>query len=182
MEYKLARALYSQSCGYIPRIALLEQSTLKLRNSFSPQIQISRNPRELYGTIAKMCLKFLDQYWLWTDETKKFPIEFHSVLAKYGWLGICMPSEYGGHELGISEAAIMMQTISESGGGMTGASAAHMNIFSLEPVVKFGTGEQKKRFLVPLVKGEERACFGVTEPNTGLDTLRLQSSATRDGD
>jgi alkylation response protein AidB-like acyl-CoA dehydrogenase len=93
-----------------------------------------------------------------------------------------MPSRYGGSDLGISEAAIMMQTIAESGAGMTGASAVHMNIFGLEPVVKFGTEEQKKRFLIPLIKGEERACFGVTEPNTGLDTLRLQSSATRDGE
>lgn len=93
-----------------------------------------------------------------------------------------MPSQYGGSGLGISEAAVMMQTISESGAGMTGSSAVHMNIFGLEPVVKFGSEEQKERFLVPLIKGEEKACFGVTEPNTGLDTLRLQSSATRDGE
>jgi alkylation response protein AidB-like acyl-CoA dehydrogenase len=89
-----------------------------------------------------------------------------------------MPTEYGGSSLGISEAAVMMQTISESGAGMSGASAVHMNIFSLSPVVKFATKHQKQRFLVPLIKGEEKACFGVTEPNTGLDTLRLQSSAT----
>lgn len=54
-----------------------------------------------------------------------------------------------------------------------------MNIFGLEPVVKFGTEEQKQRFLVPLIAGDERACFGVTEPNTGLDTLKLTSTAKR---
>ena len=90
-----------------------------------------------------------------------------------------MPSEYGGSELGISEAAVMMQTISESGAGMAGASSVHMNIFGLEPVVKFGTSEQKKRWLVPLIQGKERSCFGVTEPNTGLDTLKLQSLAQK---
>jgi len=76
----------------------------------------------------------------------------------------------------------MMQTISESGGGMSAASSVHMNIFGLEPVAKFGTDKQKKRFLPPLILGDERACFGVTEPNTGLDTLKLTSLAKRDGD
>ncbi len=132
--------------------------------------------------ISKICTQFTDSYWLETDQTNKFPTELHAALAKDGWLGICMPSQYGGSGLGISEAAVMMQTISESGAGMTGASAVHMNIFGLEPVVKFGNEEQKEKFLVPLIKGKEKACFGVTEPNTGLDTLRLQSSATRVGD
>ena len=93
-----------------------------------------------------------------------------------------MPAEYGGAQLGISEAAVMMQTISESGAGMSGASSVHMNIFGLEPVVKFGNEDQKRRFLPPLIQGRERACFGVTEPNSGLDTLKLASSATRSGD
>ncbi|PVH88898.1 acyl-CoA dehydrogenase [Cadophora sp. DSE1049] len=134
------------------------------------------------SAISKICTRFPDSYWLHTDQTKTFPTELHSALAKDGWLGICIPSQYGGSELGISEAAVMMQTISESGAGMSGSSAVHMNIFGLEPVVKFGSEEQKERFLIPLIQGKERACFGVTEPNTGLDTLRLQSSARRDGE
>jgi alkylation response protein AidB-like acyl-CoA dehydrogenase len=145
-------------------------------------LELTESQRLVRESIAKICSKFPDSYWLDADETKRFPTELHSALAKDGWLGICMPSEYGGSDLGISEAATMMQTISESGAGMTGASSVHMNIFGLEPVVKFGTEKQKERFLVPLIKGEEKACFGVTEPNTGLDTLRLQSEARRDGD
>ncbi|EDN04672.1 predicted protein [Histoplasma mississippiense (nom. inval.)] len=97
-------------------------------------------------------------------------------------VGICMPTEYGGSQLGISEAAVMMQTISESGAGMAGASSVYINIFDLEPVAKFGNAEQKRRFLIPLVQGRERACFGVTEPNTGLDTLKLRSMAMRNGE
>lgn len=143
---------------------------------------LTDSQRTVREAISKICARFPDSYWLNADETKKFPIDLHSALAKDGWLGICMPAEYGGSELGIAEAAIMMQTISESGAGMTGASAVHMNIFGLEPVVKYGSEEQKKRFLVPLIKGEEKTCFGVTEPNTGLDTLKMQSSATKDGD
>ncbi|OQO14231.1 hypothetical protein B0A48_01107 [Cryoendolithus antarcticus] len=132
--------------------------------------------------IAKICLNFPDSYWLNIDNTATWPTEFQQAIAKAGWLGIMMPSQYGGSELGLAEATIMMQTIAESGGGYTASSCVHMNIFGLAPVVKYGSEEQKARFLPPLIEGRERACFAVTEPNTGLDTLKLQSLATRDGD
>lgn len=93
-----------------------------------------------------------------------------------------MPEEYGGGGLGITEAAIMMQTIAQSGAGMTGASAVHMNIFGLNPVVVFGNEAQKRRMLPPLIEGRERACFAVTEPNAGLDTTQLRTRAERRGD
>jgi alkylation response protein AidB-like acyl-CoA dehydrogenase len=143
---------------------------------------LTESQRTVRESIAKICSRFPDSYWLDADESKQFPIEFQQALANDGWLGICLPGEYGGAQLGVSEAAIMMQTISESGAGMAGASSVHMNIFGLEPVVKFGNEEQKKRFLPPLIQGKERACFGVTEPNSGLDTLKLRSTAIRDGD
>lgn len=57
----------------------------------------------------------------------QFPHELHRDLAQAGWLGICLPQKYGGSELGISEAAVMMQTISESGAGLSGASSIHMS-------------------------------------------------------
>jgi acyl-CoA dehydrogenase len=111
-----------------------------------------------------------------------FQWKLHRALAGSGWLGICIPEEYGGAGLGISDAALMMQTISESGAGMSGASAVHMNIFGLSPVVIFGTPEQKQRMLPPLVSGKEKACFAVTEPNTGLNTTQLKTRAERQGD
>jgi acyl-CoA dehydrogenase len=92
-----------------------------------------------------------------------------------------MPEEYGGAGLGITEAALMLQTISASGAGFSGASAVHMNIFGLNPVVVFGTEEQKRRILPPLIAGKEKACFAVTEPNTGLNTTRLKTRAVREG-
>jgi alkylation response protein AidB-like acyl-CoA dehydrogenase len=143
---------------------------------------MTESQRTVREAIARICSKYPDEYWAHKDEIHEFPSDLHLDLARDGWLGICMPHKYGGSELGISEAAVMMQTISESGAGMDGASSVHMNIFGLEPVVKFGTEEQKERWLVPLIKGEERTCFGVTEPNTGLDTLKLQSFAKRNGD
>jgi acyl-CoA dehydrogenase len=132
--------------------------------------------------VARICADFDDDYWLARDHDGRFPAELHQSLARQGWLGICMPVEYGGSGLGITEAAIMMQTISESGAGMTGASSVHMNIFGLNPVVVFGSDEQKRRMLPPLVAGKERACFAVTEPNTGLDTTQLKTKAVRRGD
>src|SRR5476649_2291423 len=84
--------------------------------------------------------------------------------------------------MGITEAAIMMLAISESGAGMSGASAIHLNIFGLNPVVVFGTDEQKRRMLPPLIAGKEKACFAVTEQNTGLDTTRLKTRAVRVGE
>ena len=132
--------------------------------------------------VAKVCAGFDLDYWLAKDREGGFPLDFHAALARDGWLGIAMPQEYGGAGLGITDAALMMQTIAASGAGMSGASAVHMNIFSLNPVVVFGTPEQKARWLPPLVAGREKACFGVTEPDSGLDTTRLKTQAVLDGD
>lgn len=132
--------------------------------------------------IGKVCARFGDDYWLKRDREGGFPADFHQAFAKDGWLGIAMPEEFGGAGLGITEAAVMMQAIAESGAGFSGASAIHMNIFGLNPVVVFGTDEQKKRMLPPLIEGKERACFAVTEPNTGLNTRNLKVKAEkRDG-
>ena len=133
------------------------------------------------AAVAKVCEDFPDAYWLKKDHDGGFPHDFHKAMADAGWLGICVPEEYGGSGLGITEAAIMMQAISESGGGFSGASAVHMNIFGLNPVVVFGTAEQKKRMLPGLIAGKERACFAVTEPNTGLNTTRLKTKAEKQG-
>ncbi len=137
--------------------------------------------REIREAILKICARFGDDYWLKKDKEGGFPAEFHKALADDGWLGIAMPEAYGGSGLGITEAALMMQTIAESGAGMQGASAVHMNIFGLNPVVVFGTEEQKRRFLPPLISGAEKSCFAVTEPNVGLDTTRLKTRAVREG-
>ena len=132
--------------------------------------------------IFRVCADFDADYWLQKDRHGGFPLDFHKAIADSGWLGICMPEEYGGAGLGITEAAIMVQAISESGAGMSGVSAIHMNIFGLNPVVLFGTPEQKQRILPPLIAGREKACFAVTEPNTGLNTTQLKTFAKREGD
>lgn len=142
----------------------------------------SEAQQEIRDTILRICADFDDDYWLERDRIGGFPHDLHKAMADGGWLGIALPEEVGGAGLGITEAAIMMQAVAESGGGASAASAIHMNIFGLNPVVRFGTPEQKQRMLVPLLEGREKACFAVTEPTTGLDTTKLKTRAVRQGD
>ena len=132
--------------------------------------------------IEKVCDRFGDDYWLARDTDGQFPEEFVAAITAGGWLGIAMPEEYGGTGLGILEASILAHTIARSGAGMSGASAIHLNLFGPNPIVVFGTDEQKRRLLPPLIQGQDRACFGVTEPDVGLNTTKLQTRAVRDGD
>ena len=143
---------------------------------------LSAEQEAIRDAVGKVCARFGDDYWLAKDRDGGFPDDFHRAFADDGWLGVCIPQEYGGAGLGVTEAALMMQTIAESGAGMSGASALHMNIFGLNPVVVFGSDEQKKRMLPPLIAGKDKACFAVTEPNVGLDTLKLKTKAMLRGE
>ncbi|GAB7338170.1 hypothetical protein MBLNU457_4518t1 [Dothideomycetes sp. NU457] len=132
--------------------------------------------------ITKICSNFTDDYWMEHDQKEEYPHELHAALAKDGWIGIALAEELGGGGLGISEATMMMQTISESGAGMGGCQSLHANVYATQPVAKFATDEQKKRLLPKLISGQVRTCFGVTEPNTGLETLKLKTRADKDGE
>ncbi len=144
--------------------------------------EFSDDQRAIQDAITRVCARFGADYWLQKDRDGGFPHEFHAAIAADGWLGIAMPERYGGSGLGITEAALMMETIAASGAGFSGASAIHMNIFGLHPVVVYATDEQKQRWLPPLIAGTDKACFGVTEPGAGLNTTRLTTKAVRDGD
>ena len=129
--------------------------------------------------VLKQCAPFGDEYWLEHDRSGAFPEDFYRSMADAGWLGIAMPESVGGAGLGIAEAAIMMRAVAEAGGGMTAASTIHGPVFSLEPIDLFGTDAQKRRMIPPILAGEGKMCFAVTEPNAGLDTTRLKTRAER---
>src|SRR5580693_2999042 len=143
---------------------------------------LSELQQSVRGAVEKICARFDGDYWLERDSDGKFPEEFYRALADDGWLGICIPQAYGGSSLGVTEAALMMQAVAQSGAGLSGASAIHMNIFGLNPVVVYGSEEQKRRMLPPIAAGREKACFAVTEPNAGLETAKIQTRAERRGD
>jgi acyl-CoA dehydrogenase len=145
-------------------------------------LAVSPHEAEIRAAVERLCAPFDDAYWLAKDRDGGFPEDFHRVFANAGFLGIAIPEGYGGSGLGITEAAILMQAVAQSGAGLSGASALHMNIFGLNPVVRFGTEAQKRRMLPPLVAGNDKACFAVTEPDAGLDTLNLSTRAVPDGD
>jgi acyl-CoA dehydrogenase len=136
----------------------------------------------IVDAVGRICDRFDDAYWLACDSEHRFPDAFVRAMAEGGFLGIAMPQEFGGSGLGVTEAAAMMHRIASSGAGMAGVSAVHVNIFGPHPVAVFGTAAQKQRMLAPLIKGETRCCFGVTEPDAGLDTSSIATRAERRGD
>jgi acyl-CoA dehydrogenase len=140
---------------------------------------LTADQQNIRDAILKHCAQFSDEYWLARDQDGVFPHAFVKSLLESGWLGIAMPTEYGGSGLGITEAAVMMQAIAESGAAMSGASSVHIPVFSVQPVVLFGTPEQKQRILPAVVSGKDRVCFAVTEPNAGLNTTEIQTRAER---
>ena len=144
--------------------------------------EFSEQQLAIQDAVSRICRNFGEDYWRERDTDGNFPEEFVRAITEGGWLGIAMPEEFGGAGLGVSEALILAHTIARSGAGMSGASAVHLNLFGPNPIVVFGTHEQKSRFLPPLIQGLDRACFGVTEPNSGLNTSKLETRADRDGD
>ena len=126
----------------------------------------SQEQLDVREAVSKICSNFPDKYWAKRDETGEYPHELHAALAKDGWIGIALPEDLGGAGLGISEATMMLQTISQSGAGIAGAQSIHANVYATQPVAKFATADQKRSMLRRLIKGEVKACFGVTEPRS----------------
>jgi acyl-CoA dehydrogenase len=139
----------------------------------------TEDQQTIRDAVLKHCSRFPDDYWLERDNDGVFPVGFHQSMAEAGWLGLSMPEAVGGAGLGITEAAIMMQAVAESGGGIAAASSIHGPVFSLQPAVLFGTQEQQRRMIPPILRGEDLMCFAVTEPNAGLDTTKLKTRAER---
>jgi acyl-CoA dehydrogenase len=143
------------------------------------EIQLNENQKAIEASVRQICAEFDDEYWTKCEEERRFPMEYYTLMATNGWLGITMPEEVGGAGLGVTEAAIMMHAATSSGGGYSAASAIHINMFGPHAIVVHGSSEQKQRWLVPLVKGEQKACFGVTEPDAGLDTTSIKTFAAK---
>lgn len=134
------------------------------------------------SAIREICARFPDEYWAEADATRTFPWAFYEAMAKGGWIGIAIPHQYGGGGAGITEAAIVLEEVAASGACMNGASAIHMSIFGMHPVVRHGSDELKQRYLPSVARGDLHVAFGVTEPDAGLDTTAISTRAVRDGD
>ncbi|MCS5498243.1 acyl-CoA/acyl-ACP dehydrogenase [Cnuibacter physcomitrellae] len=140
---------------------------------------LTEDQQAIQEGVTALCKSFDDNYWSTCEQEARFPSEFHQVMARDGWLGLTMPEEYGGAGLGIKEAAIVMHAVASNGGGMAATSSIHMNMFGPHPMVVHGTPEQKERWIPRLVAGEDQVCFGVTEPDAGLDTTSISTFAKK---
>jgi acyl-CoA dehydrogenase len=144
--------------------------------------ELTDDQETIRKAVAGLLRDFDDRYWMEKDRDHTFPEEFYAAVAGGGWLGITMPEEYGGHGLGITEATLLLEEVARSGGGMNAASAIHLSIFGMHPVVVHGSEDLKRRTLPRVADGDLHVCFGVTEPGAGLDTTSITTYARRDGD
>jgi acyl-CoA dehydrogenase len=133
------------------------------------------------SAIRAICTRFPDEYWAEADATHAFPWAFYQAMADGGWLGVAIPTEYGGSGAGITAASVVLEEVAASGACMNGASAIHMSIFGMQPVVLHGSDELKHRYLPRVATGDLHVAFGVTEPDAGLDTTAISTRAVRDG-
>ncbi|PFH59601.1 hypothetical protein XA68_12118 [Ophiocordyceps unilateralis] len=173
-DAKAAAAAVDEACEYnllTPRRGLMSTTT-----------GLSESQLMVRESVGQICSQFDNAYWRDKDVKEEDPKEFHAALASKGWLGIALPESLGGSGLGISEATVMMQTITESGGGMAAAQAIHGNIYATQPLVRFGSAELVRETVPAMVSGTARLCFAVTEPDSGLDTLSLKTMARRVND
>jgi len=141
--------------------------------------ELTTDQQAIRDAIHRLMEPFGDAYWLERDATGAFPHEFRQAVTAGGWLGIAMPVEYGGSGLGLTEAVVMMEAVANSPGAMAAASSVHLNIFGPQVIVKHGTPEQKAEWLPQIISGDLVTCFGVTEPDAGLDTTRIATAARR---
>jgi alkylation response protein AidB-like acyl-CoA dehydrogenase len=130
----------------------------------------------------ELAARFSLDYWRDKDRNEEYPAEFVDACAAAGWFGAIIPREYGGRGWGVTEAALLLGTLCESGAGTSGASPVHLGIFPPLPLVRHGSDDLKARFLPKLATGELRMSFGVTEAEAGTDTSRIATHAERSGD
>ncbi|MDX3745513.1 acyl-CoA dehydrogenase family protein [Streptomyces sp. AK08-02] len=143
--------------------------------------ELTEDQETIRKAVAGLLRDFDDRYWMEKDRDHEFPAAFYDAVARGGWLGLTIPEEYGGHGLGITEATLLLEEVARSGGGMNAASAIHLSIFGMQPVVVHGSEELKRRTLPRIATGDLHVCFGVTEPGAGLDTTSVTTYARRDG-
>lgn len=131
------------------------------------------------SALDAVCANFDDDYWSACDQEHRFPTEFYQAMAEGGWIGICIPEEYGGGGQGIAEGAVVLNRVAASGAAMNGSTAIHLTLFGLNPVVKFGNDRLKEAFLPRAARGDLHVAFGVTEPDAGTDTSQITTRATQ---
>ena len=134
---------------------------------------------QIRSSLRQVLSKFPDVYWMQHDLDHEFPWDFYKAMADAGWIGICIPEQYGGGGAGVQEAALFLEEVTGNGGALNAGTTVQVALFGLEPVVKHGTEEQRERFLRPAARGDLQVAFGVTEPDAGTDTTSITTFAEK---
>ena len=134
---------------------------------------------QIRSSLRQVLSKFPDGYWMQHDLDHEFPWDFYKAMAEAGWIGICIPEQYGGGGAGVQEAALFLEEVTGNGGALNAGTTVQVALFGLEPVVKHGTEEQRERFLRPAARGDLQVAFGVTEPDAGTDTTSITTFAEK---
>jgi acyl-CoA dehydrogenase len=143
------------------------------------EMMTAETERDIRTSLRQLLSKFPDEYWMKHDTDHEFAWDFYHAMAEAGWLGICTAEDYGGGGAGVQEAALLIEEVAGNGGGLNAATMVQVALFGLEPVTKYGTDEQRRRFLPAAAAGELQVCFGVTEPDAGTDTTSITTFAEK---
>jgi len=139
----------------------------------------AQDEREIRASLRQVLSKYPDEYWMQHDMDHEFPWDFYHAMAQAGWIGICIPEKYGGGGAGVQEAALLLEEVTGNGGALNAGTTVQVALFGLEPIVKYGTEEQRERFLRPAAQGNLQVSFGITEPDAGTDTTSITTFAEK---
>lgn len=135
---------------------------------------------DLREGVRGLCLQFGSAYWQKVDEARAYPEAFVDALTKAGWMSALIPEQYGGSGLSLTEATVIMEEVSRSGGN---PGCCHGQMYNMNTLLRNGSQAQKDKYLPRIASGELRMqAMGVTEPTAGTDTTKIKTVAVRKGD
>jgi len=135
---------------------------------------------DLREGVRALCAQFDSAYWQKVDEARAYPEAFVDALTAAGWMSALIPEQYGGSGLSLTQATVIMEEVSRSGGN---AGCCHGQMYNMNTLLRNGSDAQKKKYLPRIASGELRMqAMGVTEPTAGTDTTRIKTVAVRKGD
>src|ERR1700691_3530058 len=144
-----------------------------------PSLTLGEDFPDIRAAVRRICENFPGAYWREREAREEYPDAFVRALTEAGYLGALIPERYGGSELPLRAASVVLEEIHASG---CNAGACHAQLYIMGTLLRHGSDAQKERWLPGIAKAELRlqAC-GVTEPTTGSDTTRLKTRAERRG-
>jgi acyl-CoA dehydrogenase len=138
------------------------------------------NHPDLRDAVKALCAQFDSPYWQGIDEQRAYPEKFVDALTKAGWMSALIPEEYGGSGLSLTEATVIMEEITRSGGN---AGCCHGQMYNMNTLLRHGSSSQKQQYLPKIASGELRLqSMAVTEPTAGTDTTKIKTVAVKKGD